>query len=687
MKSPFKKFLITFLTFGALFHAGAQNTPSAGIVARAKNAGDSVVLRWAFTDELAWKLAHETGYIIERRDISVRNAPYQRIAGPLKPWSAEAIRDLYLANQERYTGITLATLYGNTALKESEFTFGGAAEMARLLRMRYAYNQLAADLNAKAAEMSALRFVDRNISAGKTYAYRIYAPIDRKACITDTAIIYVVADERDSLPKIPNLNIRQGDRKLELIWDYLRPDFAAFDIERSADGGRQWKKLNAVPFVVIEGNSNNDFIVNGRMVDTGLTNYQLYRYRISAYTTFGESVPSQGFAQSYPKDLTPPDAPEIDKITRGEGNEMQLSWTFSGNRNELQGYRIGRADRPDGVFIEISVILPPNSRSFTDPNPDADFGNYYMVYAMDTAGNVSASIPKLGFVKDERPPATPEIISALMDTTGKVTIIWKPSAARDLMGYKLYTANDPEHEFGLVTGDIITDSIYYDSLDVWSLSKFRYYRIAALDLSYNMSPLSAIIPVRRPDLIPPVSPAIVAVRSEKNGLHLRVQSSTSEDVQRQYIELLSETTRVVIPFTAKPGDFVVLFDTLTEPGVAYEARAFAVDSSGNQSIPSQVSYAQRPVSHAGIIRHFHAQYVPDSGMVLLNWALANPVKQVAVYRAEKGAIPDWITQVDGNAADFRDTDLQKGKTMVYCIKLLDDQFSVFSRFVEVRIPE
>lgn len=678
-------FYILLIIFGSLGQVKGQQNPSASIQARSRVSKDSVVLRWAVSTELAWKLAHESGYIIERADMSIKNARFEKIAGPLKPWSAETISKVYQNNQDRYAGIALATLYGNTALKETDFNMYSATEMARMFRMRFAYNLLGADQSAMVANMSALRFVDRNVEAGKSYAYRIFTPIATKLCKMDTALLFVDLTQTDVIPTAPVLNINQGDTKLELVWKYLRTDFSAFNLERSADGGKNWKKLNQIPYVVIEGSEGTDFVMEGRFVDTGLTNYRFYRYRISAITSFGESVPFSGFTESYPRDLTPPQNPEISKVTQGESKELNLEWKFSGNKRELKGFKIGRADRADGQYFEISELLNPNTSSFKDENPDASFGNYYMVYAMDTAGNVSASLPKLGFVKDDLPPSTPELISAVMDTTGLVSIIWKPSKASDLMGYRLFTANDSTHEFGLVTGDIITDSFYFDSLTVWSLSKYRFYRLAALDLAYNMSPLSRIIPVRRPDLIPPVPPAILQVKTGKNGLDLEIQGSTSDDVKSQYIEFIGNNKTFRMPFTAKPGERIFITDTVSMPGTAYELKAYAVDSSGNRSDGSPGSFAQRPVSYSGIIRDFNVDWNNSESRVNINWSLTGKADKVAIYRAEAGGNLEWIGQVKSTDTVYSDKPIG-GKTYIYCIHVIGERLSVYSKTKEVSVP-
>lgn len=684
MKTNYFNFFLGLLLVLSGLQSTGQQTPSAQMMGRSKVYKDSVVLRWALNTELAWNLAKETGYVVERADMSVKNAPFQKIA-TLKPWSAEEIGKLYLSTKDRYTGIALATLYGNTALKESEFSMEKAKEMSNMLRMRFAYNLLAADQNAAVANMSALRFADRNIEPGKSYAYRIYAPIASKSCLTDTAFVYVNTSEIDAMPIIPELRIQQGDTKLELIWKYLRPDFSAFNLERSADGGKKWVKLNEIPYVVIENLEGNDFLVEGRFVDTGLTNYKFYQYRISAITNFGEQVAPGKPAESYPRDLTPPQNPEISKLTQGESKEMKLEWKFSGNKRELKGFKVARADRADGQYFELGEILGVNTTSFKDPNPDAEFGNYYMVYAMDTAGNVSASLPKLGFVKDDLPPSTPELVSATMDTTGKVSILWKPVKANDLMGYRLYTANDSTHEFGLVTGDIITDSFYFDSLTVWTLSKYRFYRIAALDLAYNMSKISAIIPVRRPDLIPPLPPVLLSVKTGSGGLNIELQGSSSDDVKSQYIEFVSGKESFILPFKAGMGERISVTDTLSLPGKAYELRAYAIDSAGNRSENPSTAFAQRPESKADILKSFTVGWSSQSALVVLNWTLNGRADKVAVYRAESNGKMEWIGDVKTGVNTFSDKP-GTGKKYNYSIHIMGSNMSVYSPIVEVVVP-
>jgi len=694
MKTQFFKYcLIMILVMPLLAKAqknSGQEKPKANIVARARYTGDSIVLRWAVNTELAWHLTHQSGYIVERVELGVPKAPYVRLtSAPIKPLAVEELTKRYLAGKNHYTGIALATLYGNTALNENNFTMSAASEMARMFRMRFAYNLLAADLNANAANISALRWVDKGIKPGKTYGYRIYSPINNNECILDTAIVFVDTRYMDTLPVIPKLKGNQGDRKIELIWQFLRPDFSAWDIERSDNNGKTWKKLNQNPYLVVEGQKGNDFIIDGRFIDTGLINYKTYRYRLSAITPFAEMIRTTYYLEIYPKDLTPPDNPVITKITQGKSKEMLMEWTFNGNKKELKGFRIGKGESISGPFYEISEVLPNSTRKYQDPLPDEAFGNYYVVYAIDTAGNVSMSNVQSGFITDDMPPPTPKLISAKMDTNGLVTIIWNKLKTPDLQGYRLYTANDSTHEFSLVNGDLIRDSVFYDTLTVWTLSKNKYYRLAAVDMSFNISPLTKVIRVKIPDLIPPTPPFISSAVTGGRGLEITVTGSSSNDVASQYIQYLETGSKGpnVVKLKINPNEVLTFIDSVSVAGKAYELRAFAIDSSGNRSDYSPVVYAQMPKSNKGIILLFKADYKTDKKKVDLVWTLQKSVEYVVIYRSAPDGQLESYKQVKGKTLNFEDDDLKPGTKYEYAIKAIGPDFSIFSQLITVSIPK
>src|SRR6056297_3068879 len=140
--------------------------------------------------------------------------------------------------------------------------------------------------------------------------------------------------------------------------------------------------------------------------------------------------------------------------------------------------------------------------------------NYYVIQAVDTAFNVSSSIPAAVTLIDTIPPAAPVWLSGDIDSLGVVTLKLENKPENDLMGYRLYKANYPDHEpsvifEGFVDDDTLQDEIptaFTDTVTLNTLTPRIYYKIKALDFNFNQSGFSEMMVIERPDTIPPTAP-------------------------------------------------------------------------------------------------------------------------------------------------------------------------------------
>lgn len=132
--------------------------------------------------------------------------------------------------------------------------------------------------------------------------------------------------------------------------------------------------------------------------------------------------------------------------------------------------------------------------------------NYYIVSAMDTAGNAAPSVPAYVIMTDTIPPDKPKGLFGKIDSSGIVHLTWKLGNEKDLMGYLVYAANDLKHTFVPVTKDFIADSTFTDSITLKTLTREIYYEIVAFDKNRNPSHYSDALELKRPDKIAPVAP-------------------------------------------------------------------------------------------------------------------------------------------------------------------------------------
>jgi len=210
----------------------------------------------------------------------------------------------------------------------------------------------------------------------------------------------------------------------------------------------------------------------------------------------------------------------------------------------LKGFIIARGEENKGKFNIIHQnILAKETRVFTDKTFKKDRTNYYVIQAIDTAGNISSTMPAFVTIIDSVPPVKPRFLKAEIDSLGVVTLDVKLNKEKDLMGYRLYRSNSEKHEFSVIQeGFDGNDSIpkpvqimFKDTVTLNSLTPYIYYRIKALDQNFNQSVFSDILKVKRPDKIAPTIPVFKDVKVKTDEVELYFALSNSIDVVEQIL--------------------------------------------------------------------------------------------------------------------------------------------------------
>lgn len=386
-----------------------------------------------------------------------------------------------------------------------------------------------------------LAFIDSSAVEGNTYLYRV-RPIGKSDIYTIIPVDYIIFTEESRSGYKNEVEVKQGDGELFFSW-LDDPGLSGYFIERADPGKTTYTQLNKAPIYKLEGST---YIENSKSGyhDKNLINYQIYKYRFFGYTLFGEKV-QFAEVQGMPIDLTPPEQPFLPQPKHVKPNEVLVNWEMNPTpAADLKGFFVGRGTGNEGQFTLLHEgILPKNYRSFVDTSFIRGQPNYYIVQAIDTANNISSSFPVSVALIDSTPPSKPLIISGIIDSLGIVTITISKNPESDLMGYRLYTANDIKHEFSAIQEAFKIDNtdtsaiklVFADTVTLRSLTPKIYYRIKALDFNYNQSVFSEIIAVIRPDTIPPVTPVFNDVTVSDRFIQLGFVPSGSIDVKEHIL--------------------------------------------------------------------------------------------------------------------------------------------------------
>jgi len=666
-------FIILFLLSNVLY--AQQN--NASIYALSDYTGDSLTLRWAVDNPVAWKKANANGYCIERTQITVSGKPIKQgqaksvaLVCPLKPWELNRWESLAKANNN--AAVAAQAIYGASFQPKTTDPVSSVFNQSEELSQRYSFALFAADQSVKVAEASGLLFTDKTLIKGEQYVYKIYVLNSSPAFKVDTAYVLVnTLITKPLLPVIKDVKAEFADRTAMLSWskEYMETFYTSYIIERSEDG-KTFKKANTLPIVNLNPLETKN-ISRMYWVDSLPANGVTYTYRIKGITPFErESKPSDtvsGKGVSMALLLLP----SISKVTVEKNGSLSFNWTFTiPPGQKLSRYEIERSTKANGAYTLIKTLTAAD-KLYSDPKPNKV--NYYIVRAVLENGQSVASFPTLGQAKDETPPALPEWISATADTSGKLLLLWKRGADSDIQGYKIYRGNSIGEEFSLVSNKPVHDTMYTDTIQLHTLTKKVYYKITAFDMNFNHSEYSNVLEVKRPDILPPVAPVITAFKADDRLFTITWIPSSSEDVTGQRLyrkDVVGSTWSIQTEFN---NTITAYTDTTLKKGIQYEYVLVAYDESKNESSKLNplkarlTDYGFRPV-----IEQITTKADRTEHYVQLSWVYFGAPEFIQIYRSEKGGPIKLYATIKGDLKEFKDINVKMNTEYTYQLKVRFD---------------
>ena len=680
--------------------AHAEGPRSAHIALLARTSPDSIQLRWAPSKPGAWIEANRFGYLIDRVTMTkqgkvVPGSMRRLTPAPLKPWTLDEWK-ARARPDNRFAAVAAQALYGESFKQSTDVPPGVAMNAGtQVLEGRFGFALFAADNDPLVAQGLGLRYVDHDVKQGEQYVYRVRLAIKDTSYHLDTAYAAASPVSQPAPPKPPGLSAEGLDRHITLHWNEFGPGLAysGYNVERSEDGGKTYIRLNQNPVVTPYRQGAREKLMPSYS-DTTVVNYRKYRYRVRGITPFAElSAPAE--ITAYGTDRTPPPHPVIGKPEQISRRSVRLTWQIPDTVKDLAGFVVSRSATNMEGYHPITVtlpkaqrgkqltaedetrsimkqLLPPVTRSFTDVSATSA-EPYYMVGAVDTSGNLSYSLPAYAAIIDSVPPRTPVGLAGRIDTSGIVHLHWHLGPEPNIIGYRVLWANDPRHEFTQRTPQPVKDTVYADTINLRTLTRYIYYRIAAVNDRFIHSPLSPILALRRPDVVPPGSPVFTNVHVSDSSVTLLWAPSSSDDVKQQilYRRKAGEAGWGVLASLRPPEMSYV--DRKVTQRTMYEYTLEAVDSSGLKSKPA-VPVQGRPYD-TGVrpgISGLDAKLDAKKGIITLSWRYpASPKERYwfIIYRAFGTTGLTEYQSVSSTAHSFADTMLVGKGSYRYAVRV------------------
>jgi hypothetical protein len=690
-------FSITFILVS--FFSTAQNIdtiqsiePEYGIKVLAKVAEDEIMLRWAPDNPITWHYANQYGYTIIRytlfRDNAQLNPADEKVLSddPVKP---KAKDDWEGAEINKYNAAAWQAIYGETFdMKESSNEMVRIMDKTNEMLNRYSFALFACDHSPQAAEFSGLLFRDTNIKQNEKYLYRVIANIPKEIIEVDTGFYYIDAGQITEYPKPLELTATFKDRITELRWNqfYYQGIYTSWSVERSADDGKTFERINKNPLVNLhnQGRQSRYMYFNDSLPENDLR----YVYRVIGHSAFGDDGPPSDTISGYGKeDLKA--FPVLGKTLINDKGEALISWEFPEDlNNKLKGFTVSRGTKAKGKFIELNEnLIPPKDRLFLDQNPSST--NYYKVTAVDKHGRTYKSQAYLVQLADSIPPEAPVGLTGFIDSTGVVHIAWTPNKEEDLFGYRVYMTNHMNSEFSQITRKAIRDTSFQFKTTLKTLTEDMFLKVMAEDNRFNPSDYSEHIKVTRPDTIPPAPPVIKGYTIKDECIELRWAKSMSSDVVKHIIQRTKAGKNDWQTLVSIGNEEAVEFwcDSSAVPGVMYEYNVAAVDEAGNISRKGKSIHLQMSEKKVvGAVKNFKGSINRDQNKINLTWALPDKeIKLIYIYRKEgDGPLKTYKTFNKGTEA-FTDEKVFINTTYEYAVRLIytDGKSSKFSERIVI----
>jgi uncharacterized protein len=640
-----------------------------------KYTGDSVILRWVPTSTTRWQEMVKAGFVVERAVLIKKDTFFTKLnfvkmsktpikALPLPSWEPLVKID------KRNAGIAAQALYGKDFMS-------GAANMSKATDMyaeqqgRWSFAMLAADQSSMVAKALGLRFSEGKLEKDKSYVYRVYSLIDKSIGQSDTTAIYIQGNDIEPLPNAPVLNSVGLEKSVFLTWE-TDVKYSGYFVERSEDKGKTFKPLHLNPLVNLTRDTLHESISSLTFLDSLKENYKPYMYRVVGVTSYAErGKPSENITQMG-RDRTPPSAAIITEVTQVNNNAFIVNWKKEIKEADFKGFMVEKSDKYAGPFTSVQKeLFPKNATQYLDKKMDFYGQNFYRVSAVDTAGNISQSFVANGVVIDTIAPNAPLGLTGTVDKKGIVKLHWHIGKEPDLKGYRVYFANADHHNFSNLTGYVLQDTVFYDTISIKTLTKEIFYKIVAVDMHSNHSDYSKAFMLKRPDVIPPVAPLFEnSVVTETEVKMTWIQSASDDVVKQVLYKKLKTATKWEEITTLKPDVENYIFKGLP-PKLDVEFTVVAFDEVGNRSLNAiPIIVTAYESNYKAVNFSLKANYVKEKQQVELSWTapMDKKLDYFVISRAEgQNSITSYKSLKVGTTT-FLDTNINQQSIYRYSIR-------------------
>ncbi|WP_099171240.1 fibronectin type III domain-containing protein, partial [Flavobacterium psychrophilum] len=458
------------------------------------------------------------------------------------------------------------------------------------------------------------------------------------------------------------------DKKVIISWDFesYKNIFTSYKIERS-DDGVEYKSITNAPIV----NMNEQKGVQSKRlfyVDTLAQNDKTYHYKLYGISAFGEKgQASKVFTAKGIHDVFLPSRIENYKIAKD--NSVVLEWEYPKElENHIAGFEINHSEDDKGPYQKVSEILLSETRHFEYKNLAPS--NYFKVIVVGKNNKRLNSQSTLVQPIDSIAPIKPIGLEGVMDSLGNIKIIWKANLEKDLLGYRILKANNENEEFVDIYKKSYQGIEYKDKVSLTMSNSKVYYRIAAEDKRFNISEMSDVLVLEKPDVIPPAAPIFKNYNVAKGKVYLQWIRSYSDDVVSHHLQRKKNDDKVWTEILKVNDTIQEFYDTNLENKTTYQYAIVAKDKTGLiSSLDNSIVTVQFiDMTSIAIMQNLIATVDREQRKIILTWDYKKSkekIKGLSIYKNKTGEAPTLWKEITKPIIQIEDNQLSMNTDYEY----------------------
>ena len=281
---------------------------------------------------------------------------------------------------------------------------------------------------------------------------------------------------------------------------------------------------------------------------------------------------------------------------------------------------------------------------------------------------------------DDVPPAAPIGLKAVVDSAGVVSISWSRNSEPDIFAYRVYCSNTGrEDDYFTIRGSYIKDTFVADTLPLNTLDKFKFYKVTAIDRSYNESDFSPAVRATKPDTIPPTAAAFRLPRQEKGEVIVEWSVARTPDATELLLfRQIGDTGKV---------ELVKRYDLQKKewPSSYHDSRSYSgeivqyfitiKDEAGNEAKSASARLATEG-KRKGCLKELKHLVVCDEKehKITLHWQHdEDNLTRIVVYRKKDDGRTLPIASVRASDTTYEDKEVAIGSTFTYVIRAVSSE--------------